>query len=154
MGPTPNMGLTTDRLMTAAVEDDQNNGGEWSRDILEDTAEAVDRLLKVLPSNEECKGIWHWYQDRKKRGEDFNPKLQFGIAERFCLSAHEIVGSSTRLASKLRATRFKLEFDIVQDLVKDKVSECRHGSIGAGSSHFNRRKIRCLSSPLAHCWND
>lgn len=103
------------------MEDDQNNVGEWSRDILEDTAEAVDRLLKVLPSNEECKGIWHWYQDTKKRGEDFNPRVQFGIAERFCLSAHEIVGSSTRLASKLRATRFKLEFDIVQDLVKDKV---------------------------------
>ena len=87
------------------MEDDQNNVGEWSRDILEDTAEAVDRLLKVLPSNEECKGIWHWYQDTKKRGEDFNPRVQFGIAERFCLSAHEIVGSSTRLASKLRICR-------------------------------------------------
>lgn len=32
------------------------------------------------------------------------------------------MGSASRLASKLRATRFKLEFDIVQDIVKDKMN--------------------------------
>lgn len=103
-------------------EDGGQGAGEWSRDILEDTAEAVDRLLKVLPSNEECEGISLWYHDKVKSGEAFDPKLQFGIAERFCLATQQAVGTASRLASKLRATRFKLEFDIVQDLVSDKMN--------------------------------
>ena len=76
----------------------------------------------MLPSDEECDGVAAWFTDKTKGGHSFDPRTQFGIAERFCLATQQTVGSAQRLASKLRATRFKLEFDIVQDLVTDKMS--------------------------------
>ncbi len=109
-------------LAESTVECEEGAVPEWSRDILEDTAEALDRLLKVLPSNDECESIAAWFQDKVAGGEAFDPKHQFGIAERFCLATQQTVGSAQRLCSKLRATRFKLEFDIVQDLVVDKMN--------------------------------
>ncbi|QDZ23231.1 Formin FH2 domain-containing protein [Chloropicon primus] len=112
----------TESSTVVECEDGSGGSSEWSRDSLEDTAEAVDRLLKVLPSNEECEGISLWYSDKIKSGDAFDPKVQFGIAERFCLATQQTVGSASRLVSKLRATRFKLEFDIVQDLVSDKMN--------------------------------
>ena len=111
-----------------------------SRDVLEDAAEAIDRLLKVLPSDEECNGVVAWVKEREGEGEGegvaddptgegkgFDAKSQLGVAERFCLAAHTIVGSAKRLQDKLRATRFKLEFDIVQDLVFDKMHAVTKG---------------------------
>ena len=56
-------------LAESTTEGGEEGGGpEWSRDSLEDTAETVDRLLKVLPSNEDCQGIQNWYLDKVNGG--------------------------------------------------------------------------------------
>ena len=74
----------------------------------------------MLPSNEEARESPCGTMTRST-GEAFDPKLQFGIAERFCLATQQAVGTASRLA-QAQNNAPKLEFDIVQDLVSDKMN--------------------------------